>query len=718
MALPMFLLSLAVLDVTISWVLSGALGQWGMGPLLQLWLWGVMRLAVLSVCLRPLVHLKGSWLDEPWPAMATCCLLLPTYNSLALAVGSTHTELLHAPLTTRLLLTYLATALGLVVAHRFLPQTEAQTPGQTPATASVSRLLSCLRPDLRRFLLVAVFVVLSSAGEMAVPYYSGRLTDRVTSGKGVTAFTSTILTMAAFSIGSAVMEFICDLTYNTTMTGIHTRIQGSVFRSVLRQDIKFFSSPLPGEITSRVTTDTNTMSESLTEQLSLLMWYLTRAVCLLLFMFSQSHRLSLCTLVFIPFIIILPEWVAQFYQGLTAEVQTSLAKANDVATETLSAMRTVRSFANEAGECERYEQRLQDTYHLNKKEAALYAICAWTSSLSGLLLKVCVLCYGGLLVAEGNVTSGGLVSFILYQMQFTSAVEALLRFYPQVKKAVGASEKVFEYMDLQPTLALQGTLAPATLGAHIQFHNVTFAYPNQPDVAVLKDVSFEVRAGEVTALVGPSGGGKTTCVNLLQRFYEPQSGHILLDGRLIEEYEHKYYHSKVVLVSQEPELFDRSVEDNIAYSVGAACSPAIVLAARSAAAHGFITELKDRYSTDVGQKGGDLSGGQKQRVAIARALIRHPRVLILDDPTSSLDDGTAHLVHESMFARDRDRAVLVITHRQSTMEWADRVVVLEKGAVVEQGPRLELEARGGRYHRLLHAQGTESGPPVAAETDN
>ncbi|XP_062894961.1 antigen peptide transporter 1-like [Mobula hypostoma] len=718
MAVPSALLCLAVLDVALTWVLSPALQVWGAEPLLELWVCSLLRLGLLSACLQPvsclLPGLMSGQLRDLRLGLATCCLLLPTYTSLLVAIGCPCPELLHGPCTTRVLaLTYLLTGLGFTVNQRFLPEVGgSQTPGQT---ASLTRLVSCLRPDSSRFLFVAVFLVLSSAGEMAIPYYSGRMTDWVMNKDNPSAFSSTILAMAAFTIGSAVSECICDCIYNATMTGIHTRIQGSVFRSVVQQEIAFFDTQHTGNITSRITTDTNTMSDSLSQQLSLLMWYLMRVTCLLAFMLSLSFKLSLFTLALIPFIIIVPEFFAHFYQNLSADVQASLAKANDVAMETFSSMKTVRSFANEDGECRRYGERLNNTFQLNKREALFYAIYMWTNSLSGLLLKVSILFYGGSLVTDGSVTSGGLVSFILYQLQFTSAIEALLHVYPHVKKAVGASEKVFEYMDRKSVMPPVGTLRPAKLKAHIEFRNVTFAYPRQPDLPVLKNVSFEVRSGEVTALVGASAAGKTTCVSLLQRFYQPQSGQILLDGIPIEEYEHKPYHRKVALVSQEPVLFARSVEENIAYGLEDVNAERVANAARDACAHQFVTALRDGYSTDAGEKGGQLSGGQKQRVAIARALIRDPQVLILDDATSCLDNETEHLVHQSVYSRAEGRAVLVIAHRPSTIERADRIVVLEGGKVVEEGTPQQLQEKGSSYHRLLHVHSPDAGTEQSEE---
>uniref|UniRef100_A0A8C1TG74 Transporter 1, ATP-binding cassette, sub-family B (MDR/TAP) n=1 Tax=Cyprinus carpio TaxID=7962 RepID=A0A8C1TG74_CYPCA len=548
--------------------------------------------------------------------------------------------------------------------------------------------------------------------EMAIPHYTGKMTDWIMNEDEPEAFNHAITVMTLMTIMSAVCEFVCDLIYNITMSRIHTSIQGLVFQSVLKQEIGFFDKASTGDIVSRITTDTNTMSESLSEKLSLLMWYFMRVIFLFGSMLLLSTRLSIFTALGLPIIWIIPEFSGRFYQKLSVQVQESLAKANDVATETFSSMKTVRSFANEDGETERYRKCLEDTYALNKVEAAAYAASTWTNSMSSLALKVSILYYGGRLVTGSDVSSGDLVSFVLYELQFTSAVEVLMSYWPHVKKAVGASEKIFEYVDRKPDTPPDGSLAPQTLKGHVQFKNITFAYPKRPDTDVLKNISFELKPGQITALVGPSGSGKSTIVSLLERFYQPKkSGEILLDQNPLVKYKDQYLHEKISVVSQEPVLFARSVRENIKYGKENASDEEMRAAAKLANADDFIDSLPKGYDTDAGEKGGQVSGGQKQRIAIARALIQKPQILVLDDATSSLDTESEHRVRGTLIVYSalkelKSCTVLLISHRLSGVENADHIIFLREGEVAEEGNDEELRAKNGLYAEFVKQQNT------------
>ncbi|KAM4579784.1 antigen peptide transporter 1 [Odontesthes bonariensis] len=694
-----------------------------------------MRLAQLSPLLlaRPFVTLWGGALTRacvlavliltypgrlPWmcsfeglQSLGVLCFHFPVYTSVLWALGqSTLQELWGWHSWERVFQGYVVTAVAWLYWSRYVSSwlTRAPSVKAGPDTrAALNRLVGYMLPYAGRYAVVLALVVLSSYGEMAIPKYTGHMADWISNEEAPDAFTEAIITMTLLTVASAVLEFVCDLMYNVTMSLIHTSVQGAVFQAVLKQEIAFFDTSPTGELVSRITTDTNDMSEALSEKLSLVMWYTARFGFLLYFMLCQSWKMTLLTCMGLPIIWVIPELTGHFHQTIAVKVQESLAKANQVATETFSCMKTVRSFANEEGETEKYRRRLEDTYNLNKQESAAYAASTCANSMTTLALKVFILYYGGTLVTRGTVSSGDLVSFVLYELQFTSAVEAVMRYYPEVKKAIGASEKIFEYLDRKPQVPPSGTLAPENLKGHVQFRNVRFSYPaktGEKSLVVLKDVSLDVKPGQITALVGLNRTGKSTCVKLLERFYQPQAGEILLDGEPLQSYKEQYLHDKIAVVSQECVLFARSVRENIKYGHENASDEEMYRAARMASAHKFIQELSNGYGTDAGEKGGQVSGGQKQRIAIARALIRDPKILILDNATSDLDAENEHQVHEALFNLKKSCSVLMIANKMSVAEKASHIVVLNDGTVEEEGSHGELMEKGGLYAQLVEKQ--------------
>ncbi|KAG8009814.1 Antigen peptide transporter 1 [Nibea albiflora] len=688
-------------------------------PFIVLWGGGLTRAGLLAL----LIHTYSE--NLPWMSsfkglqrLVVLCFHFPVYITLLWALGQSAVEELwgwHS--WERVLQGYAVTLVAwlywsryvsslLLSWGRYISNLLKGTPSKKAKDKSgvfLKRLIGYMEPYRLRFAAVLVLVVVSSYGEMAIPQYTGRVADWILNEEAPDAFTEAITVMTLMTIGSAVLEFICDLMYNITMSLIHTSVQGFVFQAVLKQEIGFFDATSTGELVSRITTDTNDMSEALSEKLSLVMWYTARFGFLLFFMVSQSWKMTLLTCMGLPIIWVIPELTGHFHQTIAAQVQASLAKANQVATETFSCMKTVRSFANEDGETERYRLQLDETYALNKKEAAAYAASTWANSMATLALKVCILYYGGTLVTRGGVSSGDLVSFILYELQFASAVEAVMHYYPAVKKAIGASEKIFEYMDREPKVPPPGSLSPQNLKGHIQFQNVTFFYSDE-NKPVLKDVSLDMKPGKITALVGLNRSGKSTCVKLLERFYQPQIGEILLDGKPLQSYKDQYLHDKIAVVSQDCVLFARSVRENIKYGYEDASDEDMYEAARLASAHEFIMELSKGYDTDAGEKGGQVSGGQKQRIAIARALIRRPKILILDNATSDLDTENEYQVHRALLNQANNCTLLLISNKMSVVEKADHIIVLDEGTVKEEGSHDELLKHGGLYADLVQKQ--------------
>nr|XP_060470233.1 antigen peptide transporter 1 [Panthera onca] len=697
-------------------------------PLLRVWVVGLSRWAVLWLGARGVLRAtvgSGSesagvrgWLAALQSLAAALSLALPglalfrELSSWRVPRDSHSSRILHwGSRLDAFALSYVAALPAAAIWHKLRELCVPESHGGSGG--AVRRLVGCLGSEIRRVPLLLVLCVLSCLGEMAMPFFTGRLVDFILQDGTASGFMRYITLMSILTTASAVLEFVGDGIYNSTMGRVHSQFQGEVFQAVLRQETEFFQKNQTGAITSRVTEDTSTLSESLSEKLSLSLWYLVRGLCLLGLMLWGSLSLTMVTLVVLPLLFLMPKTLGKWYQALAAQVQESLAESSQVAIEVLSAMPTVRSFANEEGEAQKFRQKLQDMKTLHQKEALAYAVDLWTISLSEMLLKVGILYIGGRLVTSGAVSNGDLVTFILYQIQFTQVVQVLLSTYPKVQKAVGSSEKIFEYLDRIPRCPASGVLTSVNLKGCVQFQDVSFAYPNRPDVPVLQGLTFTLHPGQVMALVGPNGSGKSTVAALLQNLYQPTTGQLLLDGKPLPQYEHRYLHTRVAAVGQEPQLFGRSFRENIAYGlVQKPTMEEVIAAAMESGAHSFISELPQGYNTEVGEAGSQLSGGQRQAVALARALIRKPRVLILDDATSALDANSQLRVEQLLYKSPErgSRSVLLITQCLSLVEQADQILFLEGGTICEAGTHQQLMERNGRYWDMMQAADGSGAP--------
>ena len=570
------------------------------------------------------------------------------------------------------------------------------------------RLMSYCKPDIPYIFLASLFLLIAATGEIFIPFYTGQVIDGIAIEKDKGKFTRAIVIMTLISLGTAIAAGLRGGMFNLIEAKFTMRINNYLFGSIVKQEIGFFDGTKTGDIVSRLTSDTTKMSDQVGLNINVLLRNSVQSIGTCVFMFKLSWKLSIVTLIGLPLIAFISDIYGEYYKKLSTQVQEATAKANEIVAEVVSSMKTVRSFANEDEEFDFYKRRQNTIYKLKVKESFLYGGYRWCTEILALALDVVVLLFGGHLVLEGELSGGYLVSFILYQLQLSFYIEEIGDIYTGLMEAVGASKKVFELIDRKPKIQNDGVVAPSEVLGEVKFENVSFAYPTRPDISVLNNVSFTATPGEVVALVGPSGGGKSTCISLLEHFYEPNSGEVLIDSIPVRDLKHKFLHSKVALVGQEPVLFARSVKENIAYGLTSNNSEInqslVEHVSQLANAHAFISEMPEGYDTETGEKGLQLSGGQKQRVAIARALVRSPQILILDEATSALDAESEHLVQDAIYKNLTGHTVLIVAHRLSTIEKADKIVVIDQGRVIAQGKHKELVEQNGLYAKLVRRQ--------------
>jgi len=417
------------------------------------------------------------------------------------------------------------------------------------------------------------------------------------------------------------------------------------------------------------------------------------------------------TVIGLPFGFFLGKVYGILFRNLQKKIQDALADANSLADETISSVKTVRSFANEDGESKNYYDKTHIAYLLQLKQALYYGNYACFNLLFELGLSCATLWYGGHLIIAGRMDGESLIPFVLYQLSLGDSLQGMGAVYTGLMQAVGAAEKVFEFIDRQSRMPLDlGKFDPPSIKGEIEFKDVSFYYPTRPDQPVLTNLNLTFPQGKVTALVGSSGGGKSSIVSLLCRLYDRVGGEILIDGVDIKNYSHQALHRLITIVQQEPVLFARSIKENILYGElnikEEEEEHEIDVAITKAAAKKFIEDMPKGLETQTGERGHQLSGGQKQRIAIARSLVRKPNVLILDEATSALDAESEFLVQNALdeIQKNENLTILLIAHRLSTVQNADQIIVIDKGQVVEIGKHTELMKKKGFYFNLVSRQ--------------
>lgn len=483
-------------------------------------------------------------------------------------------------------------------------------------------------------------------------------------------------------------------------------LRKSLYNKIMTLDITFFESRRVGELSSRLTADVNQLQEVFSITLAEFIRQLVILIAGLIILGFLAPKLSLLMLLTFPFIVVLAMFFGRYVRNISKERQDELANSNVIVDETLQSFHTVKSFTNESFESKRYAKSIDELVKISMKSARIRGIFFTfiiTILFGGIFF---ILWRGAILVESGDMQVGDLFSFIIYTGLIGGAIASIGSLYTSIASAIGATERILEILDTPSEISLSDSnIDYQRFEGNIAFDHISFSYPSRPDVKVLNDISLEIGKGKSIALVGASGVGKSTIIQLLLQYYKPNSGAIYVDGKDITAYNLTGYRKNIALVPQEVLLFGGTIRENLLYGKPNATDEELKEAAIKANAWEFIASFPDQLNTLVGERGVKLSGGQRQRIAIARAILRDPTILLLDEATSSLDAESEKLVQEALQKLMKGRTSIIIAHRLSTIRDVDCIYVLEKGKIVEQGTHSELSAiQNGVYNSLARLQ--------------
>lgn len=554
---------------------------------------------------------------------------------------------------------------------------------------------SAVAPDLRKSLPIAPYIH-RAATHVASNWLPESSPAVVTATVLVGAFLILFVIARVFSaIQGIVMARVGQ--------GLIYDMRSQVYRHVQKLSLSYFEDQPTGDVMSRVVNDVNSLESVIVGPVIGLITDVCRLGWVLYFCMSWDWELTSMSLVAAPLLLLSTYFVGKVLRKNFRELRKKVGELNALIQDNISGIRIIQSFVREEHELGRFNVKSRENYTLNVRLASIFATFRpWVDFLNQIGILV-VLGVGSVKVMNGELNPGMFVVFLQYLPMLFGPITGLTRFYNHVQRALASCERVFELLDTEPGVESppNATVIPALRG-EVEFQHVDFEY--RDEVKVLTDIHLHAKPGEMIALVGPSGGGKTTLVNLIPRFYDVSKGSLLVDGVDVRDADLDSLRSQIGIVLQDPFLFNDTVKNNLRYGRHGATDDDLVEAAKAANAHGFISQLTDGYDTLIGERGVKLSGGQRQRLSIARAILADARILILDEATSSVDSETEMLIQQAIDRLVRDRTTFVIAHRLSTVQHADQIVVLDQGSIVETGSHEELLARSGLYARLHEVQ--------------
>jgi subfamily B ATP-binding cassette protein MsbA len=572
-------------------------------------------------------------------------------------------------------------------------------------------LMRFVRPYWKQMVVAALALTISSLIGLALPLAIQRLVDSAFVQHDMSQLNMIALLLIGLFLIQAVIMYAQTYLLIFVAQRVVADIRLEIHKHLMGLPLGFFNERRTGEMVSRVTNDVTVIQTVLTDTPMNLMRQVVTIIGGIILMLAINWKLTLLLLVIIPPMIGLALFFGRRLERLSTAVQDRLADATAVLEEAITGIRVVKSFTQETFEQSRFASRIEASFETVMRRTRLRAIFVPLISLLAFSSITLLLWFGGRQVIAGSITPGQLVAFLILMIMVAGPMGEFAGLYSQIREGIGAAKRIFEILETNPEPVRCASTRPMPpIRGEVRFNDVGFEY--DPGSPVLEHIDLHVMPDQVIALVGPSGVGKTTLVNLIPRFFDVTTGSIEIDGLNICSVELNSLRSQIGLVPQETFLFAGSVRENIAYGKPDAGLAEIDAAAKAAYAEDFIREMPEGLETLVGERGVKLSAGQRQRLAIARALLKDPRILILDEATSALDTESEHWVQAALNRLMQGRTTFVIAHRLSTVQRADRIIVLQNGSIVEDGPHTELLEKGGLYHRLWSMQFADSEVPL------